>query len=213
MSANDWNESKIEQLRNLWADGHSSAEIGRRIGMTKNAVIGKARRIGLPNRESPIALTTPWSSEEDAIVESSAQEGMDDDQIAILLPTRTRQAIQARRYTLGVLLTHETRARQKLAGSAGRKNKCTRRRKPSQVRLAFFHDSEPKPPQIVYPISPADLHCETVRNDNRAPDGCRWLVNDRSPWLACAAKRMSGESYCPAHAARSSKYPDQEQAA
>jgi GcrA cell cycle regulator len=47
-------EALIPQLRVLWAEGHSTAEIGRRLGVTKNAVISKAHRLHLPPRPSPI---------------------------------------------------------------------------------------------------------------------------------------------------------------
>ena len=50
----DWNEETILRLRGLWAEGHSTAEIGRRLGVTKNAVVGKAHRLDLPARPSPI---------------------------------------------------------------------------------------------------------------------------------------------------------------
>ncbi|MCB4822407.1 GcrA family cell cycle regulator [Roseicella aerolata] len=50
----DWTAEAIEQLRGLWAEGHSTAEIGRRMGVSKNAVVGKAHRLNLPARPSPI---------------------------------------------------------------------------------------------------------------------------------------------------------------
>jgi GcrA cell cycle regulator len=50
----DWTAETIERLRALWAEGHSTAEIGRRMGITKNAVVGKAHRLNLPARPSPI---------------------------------------------------------------------------------------------------------------------------------------------------------------
>ena len=46
-----------EQLRQLWAEGLSMAAIGRRMGVSKNAVVGKARRMGLSGRPSPIIVT------------------------------------------------------------------------------------------------------------------------------------------------------------
>lgn len=51
---NEWPASRRARLRRLWAHGHSAAEIGRRLGVTKNAVIGKASRMNLPGRPSPI---------------------------------------------------------------------------------------------------------------------------------------------------------------
>jgi GcrA cell cycle regulator len=50
----DWTGEAIDQLRALWAEGHSTAEIGRRMGISKNAVVGKAHRLNLPARPSPI---------------------------------------------------------------------------------------------------------------------------------------------------------------
>lgn len=50
----DWTSEAIETLRGLWAEGHSTAEIGRRMGVSKNAVVGKAHRLNLPARPSPI---------------------------------------------------------------------------------------------------------------------------------------------------------------
>ncbi|HZF75163.1 MAG TPA: GcrA family cell cycle regulator [Acetobacteraceae bacterium] len=50
----DWTAEAIDRLRGLWAEGHSTAEIGRRMGISKNAVVGKAHRLNLPARPSPI---------------------------------------------------------------------------------------------------------------------------------------------------------------
>lgn len=50
----EWTDEVINQLRGLWAEGHSTAEIGRRLGVTKNAIVGKAHRLDLPARPSPI---------------------------------------------------------------------------------------------------------------------------------------------------------------
>ncbi|WBV42284.1 GcrA family cell cycle regulator [Pseudoroseomonas cervicalis] len=50
----EWTAEAIETLRALWAEGHSTAEIGRRMGISKNAVVGKAHRLNLPARPSPI---------------------------------------------------------------------------------------------------------------------------------------------------------------
>jgi GcrA cell cycle regulator len=50
----EWSEAKADELRTLWAEGHSTAEIGRRIAMSKNAVVGKAHRLALAGRPSPI---------------------------------------------------------------------------------------------------------------------------------------------------------------
>jgi GcrA cell cycle regulator len=50
----EWTDEIIAQLKELWGEGLSTAEIGRRLSITKNAVVGKAHRLGLPPRPSPI---------------------------------------------------------------------------------------------------------------------------------------------------------------
>ncbi len=50
----EWNDDSINRLRALWAEGHSTAEIGRRMNVSKNAVVGKAHRLNLASRPSPI---------------------------------------------------------------------------------------------------------------------------------------------------------------
>jgi GcrA cell cycle regulator len=49
-----WGDDRITRLRALWAEGLTTAEIGRRLGITKAMVCGKAHRLQLPRRPSPI---------------------------------------------------------------------------------------------------------------------------------------------------------------
>jgi len=43
----DWTDEREDTLRALWTEGIPAAEIGQRFGCSKNAVIGKARRLRL----------------------------------------------------------------------------------------------------------------------------------------------------------------------
>ena len=52
-----WNEENVARLRELWDQGLPTAQIGKLLGFTKNAVVGKAHRIGLERRPSPIRRT------------------------------------------------------------------------------------------------------------------------------------------------------------
>lgn len=49
-----WTPHTIDALRKLWDMNFSTAAMGDRLGFTKNAVVGKAHRIGLPGKPSPI---------------------------------------------------------------------------------------------------------------------------------------------------------------
>lgn len=51
-----WTDERINLLKKMWKDGKSAADIAKTLskGVTRNAVIGKAHRMGLSNRPSPI---------------------------------------------------------------------------------------------------------------------------------------------------------------
>ena len=50
-----WSESRVERLKQLWSEGKSANQIADELGdVTRNAVIGKAHRLKLESRPSPI---------------------------------------------------------------------------------------------------------------------------------------------------------------
>ena len=49
-----WTEERVAELARLWESGHSASAIGRILGVSKNAVVGKAHRMRLASRPSPI---------------------------------------------------------------------------------------------------------------------------------------------------------------
>jgi len=49
-----WTEERVEQLKKLWSEGLSAAQIANKMGgVTRNAVIGKVHRLGLSGRATP----------------------------------------------------------------------------------------------------------------------------------------------------------------
>ena len=49
-----WTEERVSELMRLWEAGRSASEIGRLLGVSKNSVVGKAHRMKLKGRPSPI---------------------------------------------------------------------------------------------------------------------------------------------------------------
>ncbi len=50
-----WTDERVALLKKLWVEGKTAAEIATTLGdVTRNAVIGKAHRLKLSNRVSPI---------------------------------------------------------------------------------------------------------------------------------------------------------------
>ncbi len=50
-----WTEERIERLKKMWAQGATASQIADELGgVSRNAVIGKAHRLGLEQRPSPV---------------------------------------------------------------------------------------------------------------------------------------------------------------
>src|SRR6056300_1714892 len=54
-TANVWTDERLEKLKELWTQGLSISQIGDALGVSRNAIAGKAHRMGLPKRPSPIS--------------------------------------------------------------------------------------------------------------------------------------------------------------
>ena len=100
-----WTPERDGELLGLWDEGHSTSEIGRRMGITKNAVIGRAHRLMLPARPSPIrvnqAQAQPWDEEDDGLLRAIYGGGLTVAQIAERMG-RTPHAISYRAANLGL---------------------------------------------------------------------------------------------------------------
>ncbi len=49
-----WTDDLFAQLETHWNAGLSASEIGKKLGISKNSVVGKARRMGLAWRRQPV---------------------------------------------------------------------------------------------------------------------------------------------------------------
>ena len=49
-----WTVEQVEQLRKMWAQGLTANEIAKKLGVTKNSIVGKVHRLCLQARPSPI---------------------------------------------------------------------------------------------------------------------------------------------------------------
>jgi GcrA cell cycle regulator len=53
-----WTDERIEQLKTMWERGMTASQIADELGgVSRNAVIGKAHRLGLQSRPSPVKAT------------------------------------------------------------------------------------------------------------------------------------------------------------
>lgn len=192
-----WTSERDAQLRALWGEGLSCTEIGRRMRITKNAVIGRAHRLLLAKRENPTQPGTfrTWTTAEDDQARALRAAGHDLQEIAQQLG-RTRAAVKQRMAAIGVVAPPRPRndgVRTLVARGAA----VVQRAKQNSIGAA----AAPTPPALpVLPPNPLVA----------VNGGCRfpmWGDHERPTHLFCGeaqAMRADGVRlpYCPGHAAR-----------
>ena len=50
-----WDKKNLERLKKLWDEGLPITKTGLELGVSRNSIAGKAHRLGLPKRNSPIS--------------------------------------------------------------------------------------------------------------------------------------------------------------
>lgn len=188
MSDAVWTDDLINQLRTLKSEGRSITEIGRRMGLSRNAIVGKSNRLGLGGTTNPIGATrTP---EKSALIEELLRDGMSAARVA----ERTRSDL---RYVRTARIN---------LGLASQRRGWTREAATRLATLDMFDD----PKFVAAPVSPVRVVpflAPAVRRG--AAGGCRypmWGHNERTKFrpdgtaMLCDDTISRGD-YCTEHAA------------
>ncbi len=173
----EWTEETISRLRSLWQEGHSTAEIGRRLSITKNAVVGKAHRLILPARPSPIRKNTAEPGSQPARREQA--------QVARLIPRIDKPEPIANPAHLQGAAATVTSLHPPAASAPPPKPQL------ASVRAAPpSHDAELPVPRVG----------QTVQR--RRGQTCCWPLGDpgTKQFRFCGGEPIPGKPYCTAHA-------------
>jgi len=94
-----WSDERIEQLKSLWSKGMTASQIADELGgVSRNAVIGKAHRLGLQARPSPVKPNEPAPAKTKTARPAAAKTETTEEQETVTAPSpapQTRQAPQA----------------------------------------------------------------------------------------------------------------------
>ena len=70
-----WTDERIDRLKELWTKGMTASQIADELGgVSRNAVIGKAHRLGLQARPSPVKANEPVAEDAAPAAEEAAAE-------------------------------------------------------------------------------------------------------------------------------------------
>lgn len=165
-----WTTERIDQLKQLWADGKSASQISMRLdcGLSRNAVIGKVYRLGLASRKT--RTTTPrYRSGPVGYEEKQRREAerITQRQIAKAARKSTRDALEKICQNVRKVVNH---------GS-------------------YFHITTGlNYPQPVEAETQSEFLAVTFSDLNR--DHCHYPRGEGAELRFCGQPRLSGHSYC-----------------
>lgn len=183
----DWTEGMEARLRTLWDRPElSTAAIGREMGLGKNAIVGKARRMRLPGRPSPIKGGARSEQAQERRRRNLAE------------ATRLRGLGYSGEQISRQLGLHRDTVTQMLrvAGMGGKQ--AQPRVLPARVVPVVVAPAAPPVPVAAHPLMRAGA------------SGCRWPIGEpRKPGFRfCEATNVvAGRPYCPEHCAKAFDRP------
>ena len=204
------------QLRALWGEGLSTRLIGQRLGVSKNAVIGRAHRLRLPSRPHVLKHPNPVTSIDWATVRPAFTklwiEGVPVRKMAAALSIG-RDTISKHARRLGLPDRHRVPA-------ARRQSKFVPPAKvaPASASLAVVEPVQPPAPAVqpclLAPTAAVRLVEQPVASQSRSSllsigsigpgpaRSCQYPLTSARPWRFCGNASVPGLSYCGHHAAR-----------
>lgn len=206
--AMEWTDELIAQLRDLWGQGLSTAEIGRRLSITKNAVVGKAHRLGLPPRPSPIRnraaadgtakvtrTRTPRAKKADTVKDSKAESSKSVKDAAEKAPKKAAKVVK--------VAADAEKTAKTATQAAGQTASVGSEEKVSAAKVAASPAAEARsaaPPRKA--LSPRRVR-EVMDRSTRQGPTCQWPHGDPGTpdFHFCGATPLPGKPYCAEHAA------------
>lgn len=91
-----WTDEQVEQLRQMWVEGLSANEIAKKLGVSKNSIVGKVHRLCLQARPSPIKRkdnvpeqqALPDAAAEDASAAEEIKEEKEETSVSQSMPVK-----------------------------------------------------------------------------------------------------------------------------
>ena len=192
-----WTDKMVEDLKIMWKQGLTTGEIGKRLGVSKNSIVGKVHRLQLEARPSPIK-----KKEE---VENNAQP-----KAAATEPAKAQEPKKEKKVT-------------KAEPKAELKNKAKIEVQPkpeavkpviAEKKIVVEEKKEPeknKPTSVSAPVktfvpkpaAPAKTYNGNAKLTDLDNHTCRWPIGDPKDenFHFCGRKVRMGQTYCEEHAA------------
>lgn len=180
-----WTDKMVEDLRIMWKQGLTTGEIGKRLGVSKNSIVGKVHRLQLDARPSPIKKKGDKTGTT---------------KVAEKAPNTASQKLAEKKTEKNVKVSKPIKAPVvKKAKTIAEETKPTKAKKEPkeenpQIPERIFT------PKVVQPTKTYNGNAKLTDLDNHT---CRWPLGDPKDenFHFCGRKVKVGQTYCEEHSA------------
>lgn len=188
-----WTDEMVEELKRLWAEGVTTGEIGRRLNISKNSIVGKVHRLGLSGRPSPIKK----KSDQPETKPTAKPENKKNTPVKKSKPAK--EAVSE-----SVIKKEENKTIEKVAQHTTPEVKTVAKPAPQKIQIDNHDDEEDialaKSMAMPEPEKNKKEFLSLTDLDNHT---CRWPIGDPKDenFHFCGKKVRLGQTYCEEHAA------------
>ncbi|MFV0627425.1 MAG: GcrA family cell cycle regulator [Alphaproteobacteria bacterium] len=171
-----WTDEVVEELKRLWLSGLTTSEIAKKLGVSKNSIVGKVHRLGLSGRPSPIKKKEEVAKKETKVATP----------VATKAPTKENEKTTE----TVVEKTAEKPIEKTTAKEKIKENKTTAIEVEKEEFIAPIESStHPKSKDGLIRLVDLDSHT------------CRWPIGDPKDekFHFCGKKVRIGQTYCEEH--------------
>ena len=186
-----WTDEMVEELKKLWAEGVTTGEIGKRLNISKNSIVGKVHLLGLSGRPSPIKKKSDSETKEKDKTTKPAKEKKSTQKIS----KDAKQTPKKAPIKEAPVIAKETQP------------------KPAEIKKSPLQETKPlistpseeddiklaKTLNIATQTTSKSGNLSLVELDNHT---CRWPIGDPKDenFHFCGKKIRLGQTYCEEHA-------------
>lgn len=194
-----WTDEMVEKLKEYWAQGVTTGEIGKRLGISKNSIVGKVHRLGLEGRPSPIKRSDENFSDKPVkkVEKKPIKDKVDGKKTATPSPVKSEPKKEPDKSAASAA-PKQPIAEKKSTVAQSSQTKSVDKKIDNQIeeediKLIKSLEIKPEKNYLKENISLTDL-------DNHT---CRWPLGDPkdADFHFCGRKVKTGQTYCDEHSA------------
>lgn len=188
-----WDSIALKKLKALTGKGLSTAEIGKRLGMSKNAIVGKLNRLGWNAKAGGAAKAEPVKEKKAVAKKAAAKE-------TVVKKAAAKKTV-AKVTTEVAKKTPEKKATTK---KVAEKAKAVAKKEKSEV-VKLPKATEVKPVSAKTSAKNLAMHQRIIQHSlemaNLKPNQCRWPIGDPDSehFHFCGETVFVGKPYCYEH--------------